>query len=164
VCIGHRIDTKGVLAMILRWSDHPDDSAARVSKVMGVEQERREYSGTWLKYCDRNRIRDELFRMKGIVRVERIMGHDWGDDGRPVAQVRWKHGEESEGIVVALAMERVTDSNKLKAEWAAYCDRIGVTDEGFRQGYVDQNHRKPKQKAQKKERGGGGKRKRRRPG
>ena len=99
-CVGHMIDEKGILLMVLKWSDDPDESLGKVSHVMGVEYERKAYGTTWLSYCDGKGFHDELFRSLGIVQAEMVVGHEWDDEGSPVAKVRWKHGDVTK-IVVA---------------------------------------------------------------
>jgi hypothetical protein len=140
-CIGHQINSKGHVHMVLKWSDDPEDSLARVSKVMGVENERKAYGKTWLSYCDGKGFHDELFRTMGNAQVVNVLGHEWDDDGRPMAEVEWKHGEVDK-IVVAAALEKNSDHNKMRACWAEYCGRIGNMDAGFGHGHVDKSKRK----------------------
>jgi hypothetical protein len=141
VCYGHRLDKKGMVHMELRWKDTGDESLGKVGKVMGSNQERRELGATWIAYCDRSGYRDDLFRMKGMARVELVKSHEWDDDGRPVAEVQWKHGEVGR-VVVVDTLEKRSDNNRFRGAWLAYCESIGAKDEGFQKGYVDKERRK----------------------
>jgi hypothetical protein len=143
VCIGHHVDKKGLVHMVLRWTDDPDDSLGKVAKIMGMPAERKAFGQTWFDYCDGKGIKDEVFRIKGIARVESVLSHEWDEDGRPVAEVQWKHGDVSK-LLVATAMEKGSDNNKMKWEWGAYCLRIGATEEAFRHGHVNKEKRKKK--------------------
>ena len=59
--------------MVLKWSEVLEDSLARVSKVMGVEMERKVYGKTWLSYCDGKGFR----RTVGNAQVVNVLGHEW---------------------------------------------------------------------------------------
>ena len=106
-CIGHRINSKGHVHMVLKWSDDPDNSLARVSKVMGVENERKAYGKTWLNYCDGKGFRDELFRTVGNAQVVNVLGHEWDDNGRPMAEVEWKHGGKLPKLLLQLHWRKI---------------------------------------------------------
>jgi hypothetical protein len=153
-CTGHKLNMKGHIHMVLKWSDDPDLSLAKVGTVMKVSSERKAFGKTWLSYCDGKGYKDELFRMMGAAQVETVVSHEWDDDGRPVAEVRWKHGEVTK-VGVAASFEKGKDKNRMNANWMEYCRRIGMTDEGFLKGHVDKSKRK------KKSVGGGAKKKQR---
>jgi hypothetical protein len=154
-CTGHKLNMKGQVHMVLKWSDDPDLSLAKVETVMKVASERKAFGPTWLSYCDGKGYTDELFRMMGAAQVETVVSHQWDDDGRPVAEVKWKHGEVTK-VGVAAAIEKGKDKNRMNANWMEYCGRIGMTDGGFLRGHVDKSKRKNKTVeggAQKKRRG-----------
>ena len=91
-----------------------------------------------------------MFRMKGKSLVKSIIGHDWGDCGRPRAEIEWQHGDTTKTIIKN-ATELKGDANGFIEAWGCYCDRIGAED-GFRKGYVDKTCRivvAKKQKANK---------------
>ena len=132
VCFGHVLDDKGRVHMKLRWTDTGDESYGEVRKIMKSEWERRHLGKTWFEYCDTNFLVDDLFRMEGMSKVLRINGHEWGDDGRPVAEILWKHGDASK-VLVKNAMEK-NDDNGFKAAWTSYCDGIEGADEGLYKG------------------------------
>jgi len=151
VCIGHHVDKKSLVHMVLRWADDPEDSLGKVAKIMDMAGERKAFGKTWFDYCDGKGIQDEVFRINGIARVVSVLGHEWDDQGRPVAEVQWKHGEVGK-LVVATAIVKGCDSNKMKCTWEDYCVRIGATDEGFRGGHVDKEKRKNKSRKGAKDR------------
>ena len=61
------------------------------------------------------------------------------------------HGEVG-NLVVALAMEKGSDSNKMRYAWEGYCMRIGECDEGFKQGHVNKQKKKKKDGKEAKKR------------
>jgi hypothetical protein len=87
--------------MVLKLSDDPEDSLVRVSKVMGVENQRKAYGKTWSSYCDGKGFH-------GNAQVVNVLGHN----GRPMVEVEWKHGEVAK-IVVAAALEKYSDESLL---------------------------------------------------
>jgi hypothetical protein len=141
VCLRHVIDNRAHVHMELKWKGENKPSCGRVDQVMGKVGERLVLGPTWLAYCHAKGYKDELFRMKGLARVDSVIGHGWDDNGRPVAQVQWVHGEVG-NIVVATALEKKTDTNRMRQGWMAYCDKIDEKEEGFRLGHVNKEQRK----------------------
>jgi hypothetical protein len=139
VCYGHELDEKGRVNMFLRWTDTGEESYAWVGKVMRNKWERMHLGNTWFEYCDANSLNDNLFRMEGLSKVMCINGHEWGNDGRPVAVVKWNHGEISKAVVKN-AIEK-NDCNGFFSAWKAYCDGIvGGVDEKMYKGNVVKAH------------------------
>jgi malate synthase len=117
-------------------------------KVMNDSYDKEKLSPTWFKYCNEAGITDELFRNEGVSVVESIDGHEWSACGRPVACIKWKHGESSNNMVRDV-FELKNDVNGFKEAWVAYCALIGNTDERFVKGHVHKERKQKKSNSKK---------------
>ena len=146
VCTGHKLDKKGGVYMILDWKDVEEPSYSSVKEIMASGLERKHFGPTWFAYCKEHGYLDDLFRVEGISVVQSIKAHEWGDCGRPIAEIKWKHGEVTK-VLVKDAMEKSTDNNGFIAAWNEYCNKIDNVTDSFRKGHVDAEH---KQKTKRK--------------
>jgi hypothetical protein len=139
-CCGHVLDDRGRVHMKLRWLDSGEESYGEVRKIMKSGWERKHLGKTWFEYCEANSLSDDLFRMEGISKVVGINGHEWRTDGRPVVEIRWKHGEVGK-VLVKNVIEK-TDDNGFKVAWKAYLDGIEEgSNEKLYKGNVDKDRR-----------------------
>ena len=60
-CIGHHIDKRSNVHMVLKWKDDPDDSLGKVGKIMAAVEECKAFGNTWWYYCNEKGITDEVF-------------------------------------------------------------------------------------------------------
>ena len=138
VCIGHALNKKGRVYMKLKWLDNKEeDSIHPVSLVLGCEKEKKKFKHTWLAYCNKKKLDDELFREKGVSVVRNVIGHWWSEGGRPVVEVEWKHGEHSKVNVVDVLEVGKADLSGYNIAWNAYCDTLEEIGPGFRKGLVE---------------------------
>ena len=149
VCIGHKLDDHGAVYMKLKWTDDPNPSWAGVKGIMNVSKERAAFGQTWFAYCAEKGYVDDLFRVHGTAAVESVKGHDWADCGRPMAEIRWKHGEVTKPLVHK-AYERSNDNNGFKRCWNLYCESLGNVSESFKKGHVDKDHKKETKRKRKR--------------
>jgi hypothetical protein len=148
-CYNHLLDDKGVVFMELRWREDGVLSRHPVRKIMSNPLEKKKFGGTWLEYCDGKGIQQELFRNGGQSVVKTIKEHAWGEDGRPLVEIEWVHGEITK-VPVKNAMDYKGDGNGFLVAWNKYCDETGMTAEGFRKGHVDKAHKREKLTKKKK--------------
>jgi hypothetical protein len=153
-CIGHALNKKGRVFMTLKWLDGKEkDSIHEVKGVMGSSMETHKFGKTWLDYCEKKKIDNQLFIMKGVSVVKSIIGHVWSEGGRPVVEVEWEHGERSKENVMDV-LEVSKDQNGFNLAWNAYCDTLGELDSGFRKGLVVRSRKVAPPASKKRRRSG----------
>jgi hypothetical protein len=123
------------------WKEDGIKSRGDVGKIMCSALEKKKLGHTWLEYCDKLGIKDELFRMKGKAVVKSITGHDWAECGHPKVNIEWLHGDTSQ-VLVKDCVQSKGDANGFLAVWTNYCDMIWEeAGEGFCKGHVNKAHK-----------------------